>query len=41
MFLSSFLDFDSKYFLEIGNFGISWYAFCILTGVILAVVMGV
>ena len=41
MLLSSFLDFDSKYFLEIGNFGISWYAFCILTGVILAVVMGV
>ena len=41
MLLSSFLDFDSKYFLQIGNFGISWYAFCILTGVILAVVMGV
>ena len=41
MILNSFLDFDSKYFLQIGNFGISWYAFCILTGVILAVVMGV
>ena len=41
MILNSFLDFDSQYFLQIGNFGITWYAVCILTGVILAAVLGV
>ena len=33
MILNSFLDFDSKYFLEIGNLRIAWYAVCILIGV--------
>lgn len=41
MILNSFLDFDSKYFLEIGNFVIAWYAVCILLGVTLAAIMGV
>ena len=41
MILNSFLDFDSQYFLQIGNFGITWYAVCILTGVILAAVLGI
>lgn len=41
MILNSFLDFDSKYFLEIGNLKIAWYAICILTGIILACVLGV
>ena len=41
MILNSFLDFDSSYFLEIGNLAITWYAVCILTGVILAAVLGI
>ena len=41
MILNSFLDFGSKYFLEIGNLKIAWYAICILTGIILACVLGV
>ena len=41
MILDSFLSFDSKYFLEIGNFVITWYAVCILTGVVLAAILGV
>ena len=41
MILNSFLDIDSQYFLQIGNFRITWYAVCILTGVILAAVLGV
>ena len=41
MILDSFLDFGSKYFLEIGNLKIAWYAICILTGIILACVLGV
>lgn len=40
MIYDSFLDFDSKYFIQIGNFGIAWYAVCILTGIILAYIMG-
>ena len=40
MILNSFLDFDSKYILEIGNLKIAWYAACILTGIILACVLG-
>ncbi len=41
MLYNSFLDFDSKYFLEIGNLRIAWYAVCILTGIIFACVLGV
>ena len=41
MILNSFLDFDSQYFLQIGNFAVTWYAVCILTGVILAAVLGI
>ena len=41
MILNSFLDFDSKYFLEIGNLRIAWYAVCILTGIIFACVLGI
>ena len=41
MILNSFLDFDSSYFLQIGSFGITWYAVCILTGVILAAWLGI
>ena len=41
MILNSFLDFDSSYFLQIGNFGITWYAVCILTGVIFVAILGV
>lgn len=41
MLLNSFLDFDSKYFLELGNLKIAWYAVCILTGIIFACILGV
>lgn len=41
MILNSFLDFDSQYIIQIGNFGITWYAACILTGVIFAAILGV
>ena len=41
MINNSFLDFESKYFLEIGDFKVAWYAVCILTGIILAAVLGV
>ena len=41
MILNSFMDFDSQYFLEINGFGITWYAMCILTGIIIAVILGV
>lgn len=41
MINNSFLDFSSKYFLEIGNFQVAWYAVCILTGVLLAGIVGI
>lgn len=41
MINNSFLDFSSDNFLEIGNFQIKWYAICILTGIVLACVLGV
>ena len=41
MIYDSFLDFTSDNFLEIGTFQIKWYAVCILTGVILAAILGV
>lgn len=37
----SFFDFSSKYFLQIGDFGIRWYAICILTGIIVGYILGV
>lgn len=40
MILNSFLDFSGKFFLELGSLRITWYAFCILTGIILACVLG-
>lgn len=41
MIYNSFLDFSSDNFLQIGNFQIKWYAICILTGIILACVLGI
>ena len=41
MIYNSFLDFNSDNFLEMGNFQIKWYAICILTGIILACVLGI
>ena len=41
MIYNSFLDFTSDNFLEIGTFQIKWYAICILTGIILAAILGV
>ena len=41
MINNSFLDFNSENFLEIGTFQIKWYAVCILTGIILAAILGV
>lgn len=41
MILNSFLDFSGKFFLELGSLKITWYAICILTGIILACVLGV
>ena len=41
MILNSFLDFESRNFLEIGNFQIKWYAICILVGIIIAAILGV
>lgn len=41
MILNSFLDFSSEYFIKIGNFGITWYAICILTGIVFAAILGV
>lgn len=39
--LNSFMDFDSKYFIEINGKGLTWYATCILTGIIIAAILGV
>lgn len=39
--LSSFMDFSSDYFLEINGFGLTWYATCILIGIIIAYILGV
>ena len=39
-FLFSFFDMSQNYFLKIGDFGITWYAVCILLGVFLAWVLG-
>ena len=41
MIYNSFLDFNSDNFLQIGNLQIKWYAICILTGIILACVLGI
>lgn len=41
MIFNSFLDFNSENFLQIGNFTVKWYAICILTGVILASILGI
>lgn len=41
MILNSFLDFESKNFLEIGTFQIRWYAICILVGIIFAAILGI
>ena len=41
MIYNSFLDFDSDNFLQIGNLQVKWYAVCILTGIILASILGI
>ena len=41
MIYNSFLDFNSDNFLQIGTLQIKWYAVCILTGIILACVLGI
>lgn len=41
MILNSFLDFSGKFFLELGSLKVTWYAFCILIGIILACVLGI
>ena len=41
MIYNSFLDFNSDNFLQIGNLQVKWYAVCILTGILLASILGI
>lgn len=41
MINNSFLDFTGRNFIEIGNFQVAWYAVCILTGILLAGIVGI